>query len=47
VEIDHDLAELMLWIADVSPQLNREDVSQVIDWAWKARGNRPVGSLGM
>jgi hypothetical protein len=39
--IDRDLAELMLWIADISPQLNRDDVQQVIAWGWAARSRRP------
>jgi hypothetical protein len=39
--IDRDLEELMLWLADNVPPLNRADVEQVIAWAWKARSSRP------
>ena len=44
-DIDRDLVELILWLADILPQLKREDVQQVIDWGWKARVNRPPGSV--
>jgi hypothetical protein len=36
-QIDADLAELCLWVADVSPELEKSDMEQVLQLAWAAR----------
>lgn len=40
--IDHDLADLCLWLAERCDGLNVDDVRQTLDWAWRARRNRPA-----
>ena len=38
-EINRDLAELCLWVAEVSEGIDPADVRQVIDLAWAAHAN--------
>jgi hypothetical protein len=38
-DIDRDMAELCLWLAEICEDLNVDDVRQVLDVAWAARAS--------